>query len=320
MELERAQMTIAFVFPGQGSQSVGMLARFESLPAVRRTIDEAGGALGTDLWGLVADGPEEELSKTTTTQPVMLAAGVALFRAWKEAGGADPALVAGHSLGEYSALVAAGVLEFGEAVPLVRFRAQAMQEAVPEGQGAMAAVLGLDDQSMRSVCREAASAGVVEAANFNSPSQVVIAGQVAGIQRAIELANARGAKRAVLLAMSAPSHCSLMRPAAERLRERLETMNIRAPRIPILNNVDVLAEQSPDRIRDALVRQLCNPVRWVDVVTAMAQAGMQKIVECGPGAVLTGLNKRIAPQVSSVALTNADVLKALAGQHGAGQG
>lgn len=305
-------MSVAFVFPGQGSQSVGMMTPFETLPAVRRTFDEAGAALGVDLWGLVRDGPEQELNATGNTQPVMLAAGVALFRAWRELGGSDPVALAGHSLGEYSALVAAGVLEFAEAVPLVRFRAQAMQEAVPEGEGAIAAVLGLNQEAIRGVCREAADAGVVEVANFNSPEQVVIAGQAAGVHRAIELAKARGAKRAILLPMSVPSHCSLMRPAAERLRERLAHTSVREPAIPVVNNVDVTMEQVPARIREALVRQLYNPVRWVESVTALAGRGVRQLVECGPGGVLAGLNKRITPEPRTVAARNAGTLSELA--------
>jgi [acyl-carrier-protein] S-malonyltransferase len=310
-------MSLAFVFPGQGSQSVGMMAPFESLPAVRRTFDEAGDTIGVDLWALVGNGPEQELNQTVNTQPAMLTAGVALFRAWRELSGRDPVLLAGHSLGEYTALVVAGVLELADAVPLVRFRAQAMQEAVPEGQGAIAAILGLDDDAVRSVCQEASSAGVAEAANFNFPGQVVIAGQAAGVQRAIELARARGAKRAVLLPMSVPSHCSLMRPAAERLRERLAGMNLRPPALPVVNNVDVAIEDAPERIRDALARQLCNPVRWVESVTALASRGVRQIVECGPGGVLAGLNRRIAPALKApdfrtIALTDAHALRELA--------
>jgi [acyl-carrier-protein] S-malonyltransferase len=290
-------MSLAFVFPGQGSQSVGMMNGFETLPAVRSTFEEASAALGADLWTLVANGPEQELNKTVNTQPAMLTAGVALFRAWNEFGGAAPSFLAGHSLGEYSALVAAGVLDLADALPLVRFRAQAMQEAVPEGQGAIAAILGMEDDAVRTVCRDAASAGVVEAANFNSPGQVVIAGQASAVQRAIELAKGRGAKRAVLLPMSAPSHCSLMRPAAERLRERLEQTKLARPKVRVINNVDVCTEQSPERIRSALVRQLCNPVRWVEIVTALKQAGVQRVVECGPGGVLATLCRRTAPDL-----------------------
>jgi [acyl-carrier-protein] S-malonyltransferase len=307
-------MNLAFVFPGQGSQSIGMMAPFEELPAVRRTFDEAGAALGFDLWALVRDGPADELNKTVNTQPAMLVAGIALFRAWRELGGTDPIAVAGHSLGEYPALVAAGVLDFAEAVPFVRYRAQVMQEAVPEGQGAIAAILGLDAQAVRALCEEAAAAGVVEPANFNSPEQTVIAGSATGVQRAIELAKSRGAKRAMLLPMSAPSHCSLMRPAAERLSDRLAGLHMRPPAIAVINNVDVSTEQSPDRIRDALLRQLCNPVRWVEGVRALAGRGVQQIVECGPGGVLTGLNKRIMPEPKSVSLKDAAMLRELVAQ------
>jgi [acyl-carrier-protein] S-malonyltransferase len=304
-------MSLAFVFPGQGSQSVGMMTPFESLPAVRGTFEEAGAALGVDLWALVSSGPEQELNKTVNTQPAMLTAGVALFRAWKELGGADPSLLAGHSLGEYSALVAAGVMELSDALPLVRFRAQAMQEAVPEGQGAMAAILGLEDEAVRAVCLEAASAGVAEAANFNCPGQVVIAGQVAGVQRAMELAKARGAKRAVLLPMSAPSHCSLMLPAAERLRERLEQMKLRPPRLRVVNNVDLAIEETPEGIRSALLRQMSNPVRWAETVVALARAGVQQVVECGPGSVLTMLGRRIVPDLKISAPKDANTLQEL---------
>lgn len=305
-------MNLAFVFPGQGSQSLGMMNSFAELPAVRRTFDESSAALGADMWQLVTDGPEQELNRTVNTQPVMLTAGTALFRAWKELGGAEPGLVAGHSLGEYTALVAAGALEFADAVPLVRFRAQIMQEAVPEGQGAIAAILGLDEAAVRSVCSEAADAGVVEPANFNSPVQVVIAGQAAGVQRAIDLAKARGAKRAVLLPMSAPSHCSLMRPAAERLEPRLAQVMLRKPTLRVVNNVDAATEEDPERIRGALLRQLYNPVRWVESVTVLARAGVQQVVECGPGGVLTTLIKRIAPELRVVAAKDAADLQQLA--------
>ena len=307
-----ADMSVAFVFPGQGSQSVGMMTPFESLPAVRRTFAEASEVLGTDLWNLVQQGPSEELNLTANTQPAMLTAGVALFRAWRELGGSDPVAVAGHSLGEYTAWTAAGVLEFAEAVALVRFRGQLMQEAVPADRGAMAAVLGLDENAVRSICTEASSSGVVEAANYNTSEQVVIAGEATAVQAAVALAKARGAKRAVLIAISIPAHCSLMRPAAQRLRERLQTLKLKPPRIRVLNNVDVAAESAPDRITDALVRQLSSPVRWVEIVNALAQAGVTTIVEAGPGAVLTGLGKRIAPQVQSIAVKDASTLRELA--------
>ena len=305
-------MNLAFVFPGQGSQSLGMMSAFAELPAVRRTFDESSAALGVEMWQLVTDGPEQELNRTVNTQPVMLTAGTALFRAWKGLGGVEPGLVAGHSLGEYTALVAAGALEFAEAVPLVRFRAQIMQEAVPEGQGAIAAILGLDEAAVRSVCSDAADAGVVEPANFNSPVQVVIAGEAVGVHRAIELAKARGAKRAVLLPMSAPSHCSLMRPAAERLQPRLAQVMLRKPTLRVINNVDAAIEQDPERIRSALLRQLYNPVRWVESVTMLARAGVEQVVECGPGGVLTALIKRIAPELRVVAARDAAELQELA--------
>ena len=301
-------MTLALAFPGQGSQSVGMMAPFEALPGVRATFEVASGALGIDLWALVRDGPAQELEKTVNTQPVMLAAGIALWRAWKEMGGADPVVVAGHSLGEYTAMVAAGVLDFVETMKFVRVRAQVMQEAVPEGQGAMAAVLGLDDDAVRAVCAEASSAGVAEAANYNSPGQIVIAGDTAGVNRAMELAKARGAKRTVLLPMSVPSHCSLMRPAAERLRERIQSLQVRAPSIAFLNDVDAASEKEPVRIRDAMSRQLYNPVRWVDIVKAMGAQGATQVVECGPGGVLTGVNRRANPDLKAVALKDAQSL------------
>ena len=307
-----ANMSVAFVFPGQGSQSVGMMTPFESLPAVRRTFAEASEVLGTDLWYLAQEGPAEKLNLTANTQPAMLTAGIALFRAWRELGGRDPVAVAGHSLGEYTAWTAAGVLDFAEAVALVRFRGQLMQEAVPAERGAMAAVLGLDENAVRSVCTEASSSGVVEAANYNTSEQIVIAGEATAVQAAVALAKARGAKRAVLIAISIPAHCSLMRPAAQRLRERLETLKLQPPRIMVLNNVDVAAESAPDRITDALVRQLFSPVRWVEIVNALAQAGVTTIVEGGPGVVLAGLAKRIAPQVRSIAVKDADTLRELA--------
>ena len=301
-------MTLAFAFPGQGSQSVGMMAPFETLPGVRATFEVASSALGIDLWNLVRDGPAEELEKTVNTQPVMLAAGIALWRAWKELGGIDPVVVAGHSLGEYTAMVAAGVLDFAETMKFVRVRAQTMQEAVPEGQGAMAAILGLDDDAVRSVCAEASAAGVAEAANYNSPGQIVIAGDTAGVNRAMELAKARGAKRTVLLAMSVPSHCSLMRPAAERLRERIQSLQVRVPSIAFLNDVDAASEREPARIRDAMSRQLYNPVRWVDITKAMAALGATQVIECGPGGVLTGVNRRANPDLKAVPFKDAQSL------------
>ncbi|MEO8158550.1 MAG: ACP S-malonyltransferase [Betaproteobacteria bacterium] len=291
-------MKIAFVFPGQGSQSVGMMNSFAQLPGVRETFSIASEAIGEDLWKLAQEGPAEELNRTVNTQPVMLTAGIAMYRAWELEHGVLPAISAGHSLGEYSALVACKAIDFADAVPLVRFRAQAMQEAVPAGVGAMAAILGLDDEVVRTICQEAGRMNEsVEAANFNSPAQVVIAGTLAAVERAMEIAKDRGAKRAILLPMSVPSHCSLMRPAAERMREHLKTVKIDAPSIQVLQNAEVSSASSANEVRDALVCQLYRPVRWVDTVRAMVSAGVTDIVECGPGKVLAGLNKRIAPSV-----------------------
>ncbi|TAH42127.1 MAG: [acyl-carrier-protein] S-malonyltransferase [Betaproteobacteria bacterium] len=287
-------MAFALVFPGQGSQSVGMMAAYGESADIRNTFAEASDALGEDLWAMVCDGPAERLALTVNTQPLMLTAGVATYRAWLAAGGLKPALVAGHSLGEYSALVAAGAIAFKDAVPLVRFRAQAMQEAVPAGEGAMAALLGLEADAVREACAEAAQGEVVEAANLNAPGQIVIAGAKAAVERAVEVAKARGAKRAVLLPVSAPFHCALMRPAAERLAERLASVAIAAPQIDVLNNVDVSVYADPDRIRDALVRQAFSPVRWIESVQEMARRGMSHVIECGPGKVLAGMTKRIA--------------------------
>ncbi len=286
-------MKLALVFPGQGSQSVGMMQGFAENRVVRDTFAEASEALGQDLWQLVAAGPAEELNATVNTQPVMLTAAYATYRAWQEAGGAAPVVVAGHSLGEYTALVVAGVLSFADAVPLVRFRAQAMQEAVPVGSGAMAAILGLDDDAVRAACSEAAQGEVVEAVNFNAPSQVVIAGHKAAVERAAAAAKARGAKRAVMLPVSAPFHSSLLKPAAERLRERMQAIRFNAPAVSVVNNVDVAVLADPAQIRDALARQACSPVRWVETVRAFAAQGITHVVECGPGKVLAGLTKRI---------------------------
>lgn len=302
-------MSFAFVFPGQGSQSVGMMSVYGDNPVIRDTFAEASEALGEDLWQMVADGPAERLALTVNTQPLMLTAGVAVYRAWRAAGGPAPDLVAGHSLGEYSALVAAGALAFRDAVPLVRFRAQAMQEAVPAGEGAMAALLGLDVEAVREACAQAAQGEVVEAANLNAPGQIVIAGAKAAVERAIDAAKVRGAKRAMLLPVSAPFHCALMRPAADRLAERLAGLELRAPEVGVLNNVDVVTAQSPEAIRDALVRQAFSPVRWIESVEAMTRAGMAAILECGPGKVLAGMNKRIAKDVECGALHDAASLE-----------
>ncbi|MEN3366046.1 MAG: [acyl-carrier-protein] S-malonyltransferase [Burkholderiales bacterium] len=270
-----------------------MLNGFADNPVVRQTVAEASEALGFDLGKLIAEGPKEDLDLTTNTQPVMLTAAVAVYRAWIAAGGKAPALVAGHSLGEYSALVAAGVIAFSDAVPLVRFRAQAMQEAVPVGQGGMAAILGLSDEDVRAACAEAAQGQVVEAVNFNAPAQVVIAGHKDAVERACEAAKAKGAKRALSLPVSAPFHSSLLKPASDRLREYMASVPFAAPRIPMINNVDVAVVQDAAGIKDALVRQAASPVRWVETIQKMAADGVTHVVECGPGKVLTGLAKRI---------------------------
>ncbi|MEK8049909.1 ACP S-malonyltransferase [Ideonella sp. DXS22W] len=285
----------AFVFPGQGSQSVGMLDAWGDHPAVRATLEEASQALGEDVAQLIAQGPQEQLALTTNTQPVMLTAGIACYRAWLAEGGAVPAVVAGHSLGEYTALVAAGALTLADALPLVRFRAQAMQEAVPVGQGAMAAILGLDADKVREGCAQAAaeSGQAVEAVNFNDPKQTVIAGSKDGVAKGCEVLKALGAKRALPLPVSAPFHSSLMKPAAERLKERLAAVAIAAPQIPVVNNIDVAVVSDADAIRNALYRQAFGPVRWVEVVQALRARGLTHILECGPGKVLAGMVKRI---------------------------
>ncbi|HJV60916.1 MAG TPA: ACP S-malonyltransferase [Albitalea sp.] len=287
--------SFAFVFPGQGSQSVGMLDTWGDHPAVRQTLAEASDALGEDVARLIHEGPKEQLDLTTNTQPVMLTAGIACYRAWLAETSLEPGVVAGHSLGEYSALVAAGSLSLHDALPLVRFRAQAMQEAVPVGAGAMAAILGMDADMVRSTCAEVAAAAgeVVEAVNFNDPKQTVIAGSKAGVDKACEALKGKGAKRALLLPVSAPFHSSLMKPAAERLKERLAAVALAAPRIEVVNNVDVKVQSDPASIRDALYRQAFGPVRWVEVVQAIRARGVSHILECGPGKVLAGMVKRI---------------------------
>lgn len=309
-------MSFSLVFPGQGSQSVGMMSAYGDIPEIRATFDEASQALGEDLWEMVTEGPAEKLALTVNTQPLMLTAGVAAYRAWRAAGGAEPSIVAGHSLGEYSALVVAGALNFADAVPLVRFRAQAMQEAVPAGEGAMAAVLGLEMDAIHAACAEAAHGEVVEAANINAPGQIVIAGARAAVERAIALAKAAGAKRAMLLPVSAPFHCALMKPAAERLQARLVEVKVQAPRINILNNVDVAVVSDPDAIRDALVRQAFSPVRWIESVQAIEATGVSHIFECGPGKVLAGMNKRIVVQGNSGSVHDAASLTAAISQLG----
>ena len=297
--------SLAFVFPGQGSQSLGMLAELGAQhPVVLETFKEASDALGYDLWALTQQGPEEQLNQTDKTQPAILTASIALWRLWLAEGGARPAYVAGHSLGEYSALVAAGSLSLGDAVKLVERRGQLMQEAVPAGQGGMAAILGLDDADVVAACAEAAQGEVVSAVNFNSPGQVVIAGSKAAVERAIEGCKALGAKRALPLPVSVPSHCALMHPAAEKLAAALQLVEIQNPSIPVINNVDVTAETDAARIKDALVRQLFSPVRWTEIVENMANTGIEFEVEMGPGKVLSGLAKRIDKRVDGAAIND----------------
>ena len=301
-------MKLAIVFPGQGSQTVGMMHAYGESATIRSTFDEASSVLGRDLWQMVDEGPAETLNQTVNTQPLMLTAGVAVYRAWLEKGGPVPAMVAGHSLGEYTALVAAGALDFADAVPLVQFRAQAMQEAVPRGEGAMAAILGLDDASVRAACAEAAQGQVVEPVNFNDPHQTVIAGDAAAVERAAALAKAKGAKRAVMLPVSAPFHCSLMAPAAARLKERLAATDVRTPAIPVINNADVACYDDPEAIKDALVRQAHSPVRWVETIRAMATQGATHVFELGPGKVLGRLTKRIEHALQGEAIADAATL------------
>jgi [acyl-carrier-protein] S-malonyltransferase len=297
-------LKLAMVFPGQGSQAVGMLNGYGDLKAVRDVLAEASDALKQDMAKLLAEGPAADLNLTVNTQPVMLMSGYAAYRAWKELGGQTPALVAGHSLGEYTALVVAGVMSFAEALPLVRLRAQAMQEAVPQGQGGMAALLGLDDDGVRAACAEAAQGEVVEAVNFNAPGQVVIAGQVKAVERAIAAAKARGAKRAVMLPVSAPFHSSLMAPAAARLAEALQAVRLSPPSIPVIHNVDAAKRPSVAAIADALVRQADHAVLWTECVRAMAADGATHVYECGPGKVLGPLSRRIAPGVEGLAMAD----------------
>jgi len=297
-------MKLGMVFPGQSSQSVGMLKGYDGLPGVEAVRAEAAGVLGEDFLKLLDQGPAARLNLTVNTQPAMVTSGIAAWRAWRELGGCEPEVVAGHSLGEYSALVAAGALSFRDALPLVRFRAQSMQEAVPEGQGAMAAILGLDDDAARAACLEASQGEAVQAVNFNAPGQVVIAGHKAAVARAIEACKARGAKRAMPLPVSAPFHSSLMRPAGEKLRFYLEKLSFLEPKIPTINNVDVKIEADPGRIKDALVRQAASPVRWVETIRAMAAQGVTHVVECGPGKVLAGLVKRIEPGLQGFAVAD----------------
>ena len=298
-------MTMAMVFPGQGSQSVGMMAAYGDSPVVRGVLAEASEALGMDVGRLIAEGPAEELARTVNTQPVMVTAGYAAYRVWKELGGADPSVVAGHSLGEYTALVVAGSIRFADCLPLVRLRGQAMQDAVPAGQGAMAAILGMDDEAVIAACVEGSTQGeVAEAVNFNSPGQVVIAGHAGAVQRAVDAAKARGAKRAVLLPVSAPFHSSLLAPAALRLKEALAGIEIKAPQIPVVHNVDVRSHPEPQAIREALVAQADHPVRWVECVREIGVRGAAQVFECGPGKVLGAMVKRIDPAMSGTALAD----------------
>ena len=311
-------MKLAMVFPGQGSQSVGMLQAYAGLPEADGVRAEAGRILGEAFVRVLDEGPAENLSLTVNTQPAMLVAGVAAFRAWLALGGPQPDVVAGHSLGEYSALVAAQALSLDDALPLVRFRALCMQEAVPEGQGAMAAILGLEEDAVRAACEESAQGEAVQAVNFNAPGQVVIAGHATAVARAIAACKSKGAKRALPLPVSAPFHSSLMQPAAARLQDALVRVNITPPRIPLINNVDVIEETDPGRIKDALVRQAAAPVRWVETIRRMAQQGVTHVIECGPGKVLAGLVKRIDGNLRGLALADRESLEqALASIRGA---
>ncbi len=297
-------MKLAIVFPGQASQSVGMMHHYDGLPRVRETFDEASGIFGADLWALVSEGPAEKLHLTANTQPIMLVAGVAVFRAWEALGGPLPAMLAGHSLGEYTALVASGALRFEDAVPLVRHRAEAMQAAAPEGVGGMAAILGLHDEAVLKICEEAAQGEVLEAANFNAPAQVVIAGHNGALHRGIDLAKGRGAKRGLMLPMSVPCHCSLMRPAAASLTAFLSGIELAAPTVSVIHNADVASHAQPAAIKDALARQLYSPVRWVDTVRYLLDHGVTHVVECGPGRVLAGITKRTAGDLPQYTLAD----------------
>ena len=308
-------MTLAFVFPGQGSQSQGMLQDLaDDYSIVGETFKQASDRLGYDLWQIVQEGPAEKLNSTDITQPAMLAAGVATWRVWEAKDGNSPAMLAGHSLGEYTALVCAGSLDFTDAIGLVAERGRLMQEAVPAGEGAMAAILGLEDDDVRQACTDAAEGEVLAPVNFNSPGQVVAAGNKGAIERLVELAKERGAKRALVLPVSVPSHGSLMQPAADKLAEVLSGIDVQAPRIPVINNVDVATPDDPAAIRDALVRQLYNPVRWVETVQKMAADGVDRLIECGPGKVLVGLNKRIDKTMAAGAVFDPATLDAALGQ------
>ena len=299
----------ALVFPGQGSQSRGMMNAYADFSVVRDTFTEASDVLKQDLWQLVAEGSDAELNATVNTQPVMLAAGVAVYRAWQSLKAPLPLMMAGHSLGEYSALVASGALKFSDALPLVRYRAECMQQAVPEGVGGIAAILGLDDEVVREVCKEAAQNEVLEAVNYNSPGQIVIAGNRAAVERGMELAKARGAKRALMLPMSVPSHCSLLKGAADKLRVYLDAVQIQSPSVPVVHNADVKSYADAASIKDALVRQLYSPVRWVETVQHFGKQGITHNVECAPGKVLVGLNKRIDTNQQALTLNDSAALQ-----------
>ena len=300
----------AFIFPGQGSQALGMLSDFADRPAVKQTFAEASGALDLDLWALCQDGPKEALNQTENTQPLLLTAGVALWRLWEQSGGPRPNLLAGHSLGEYTALTCAGVVTLGDAVRLVRTRGQLMQQAVAAGEGKMAAVLGLDDDQVRAACEQAADGDVVEAVNFNAPGQVVIAGSAAAVERAIAACKEAGAKRAMPLPVSVPSHCALMKPAADQLAETLKATSFHAAEMPVINNVDVAMETAPEQIREALIRQLYSPVRWVETIQALKEQGVSHVYECGPGKVLSGLIKRIDRDIAARPLETGEAFEA----------
>ena len=299
----------AFVFPGQGSQSRGMMAGYADFPVVHDTFTEASEILKQDLWALITKGSDADLNATANTQPIMLTAGIAVYRAWQTQHGTTPIMMAGHSLGEYTALVAAGALRFADALPLVRYRAQCMQQAVPEGVGGIAAILGLEDDMVRALCTEASGGEVLEAVNFNSPGQVVIAGNRAAVERGMELAKLKGAKRTIMLPMSVPSHCSLLKGAAQQLRDYLGNVQVQTPAIPVLHNADVAAYSDGGAIKDALVRQLYLPVRWVETVRAFGMQGITHNLECGPGKVLAGLNKRIDTNQQAFAMHDGDALK-----------
>ena len=300
---------VAFVFPGQGSQSVGMLGAFADSAVVGDIVRRASEALGEDIGRMIGEGPAERLELTVNTQPCLLTASYAIYAAWRAAGGLPPTLMAGHSLGEYTALVAAEAIRLEQAVPLVRFRAQVMQEAVPVGVGAMAAILGLDDGRVIEACAEAAGDEVVEAVNFNAPAQIVIAGHRAAVARACDVSRRLGAKRAVTLAVSVPFHSSLLASAADRLRVRLASVDVRSPSVPVINNVDVAVESDPQRVKDALARQAAGPVRWTQIIQAMSERGITHVVECGPGKVLSALTRRIAPGLQSLSVSDPDSLR-----------